>query len=139
MSAHGPATPVRGAPCWVSLMARDLDSAQEFYSAVLGWRFRPASLGEEFSVAVGAGQAVAGIGALAQSFQVAVAWTSYFAVENADETADRIRERGGPSRSARSSSVPGAPPSPPIPTAPRSASGRARPWRGRSAGVPRPP
>ncbi|MFD0166250.1 VOC family protein [Streptomyces decoyicus] len=95
MSAHGPATPVRGAPCWVSLMASDLQSAQKFYSAVLGWRFRPASLGDEFSVAVAGGQPVAGIGALAQSFQVAVAWTSYFAVENADDTADRIRERGG--------------------------------------------
>ncbi|UZJ32664.1 VOC family protein [Streptomyces endophytica] len=94
MSAHGPTTPVRGAPCWVSLMARDLESAQEFYAAVLGWRFRPASLGQEFSVAMADGQPVAGMGALAQSFQVAVAWTSYFAVEDADVTADRIRERG---------------------------------------------
>lgn len=93
-SARGPVTAVRGAPCWVSLMAHDLEAAQKFYSTVLGWRFRPAALGEEFCVAVADGEPVAGIGALAQSFQVAVAWTCYFAVENADETADRIRERG---------------------------------------------
>lgn len=93
-SARGPVTAVRGAPCWVSLMTHDLEAAQKFYSAVLGWRFRPASLGEEFCVAIAGGEPVAGIGALAQNFQVAVAWTSYFAVENADDTAGRIRERG---------------------------------------------
>ncbi|MFD7561524.1 VOC family protein, partial [Streptomyces sp. NPDC059835] len=43
---------VFGAPCWVSLMARDLDTAQRFYGAVAGWRFRRARLGEAFSVAL---------------------------------------------------------------------------------------
>ncbi|MFF4695437.1 VOC family protein [Streptomyces chattanoogensis] len=94
LSRRAPSVPVRGAPCWVSLMARDLGAAQAFYSAVLGWTFRPASLGEEFSIALLDGEPVAGIGALAQNFQVAVAWTSYFAVEDADDTAARIRERG---------------------------------------------
>ncbi|WP_407285581.1 VOC family protein [Streptomyces sp. BP-8] len=94
MSAHRPTPPVRGAPCWVSLLARDLEAAQGFYSAVLDWRFRPASLGEEFSIALLDGEPVAGIGALAQSLQIAVAWTAYFAVEDADDTAGRIRERG---------------------------------------------
>ncbi|MGW1376823.1 VOC family protein [Streptomyces sp. NPDC002446] len=94
MSVHGPTTPVRGAPCWVSLLARDLEAAQGFYSAVLDWRFRRASLGDEFSIALADGEPVAGIGALAQSLQIAVAWTAYFAVEDADDTAGRIRERG---------------------------------------------
>lgn len=94
MSAHGPTTAVRGAPCWVSLLARDLEAAQEFYSAVLDWRFRPASFGDEFSIGMSDGEPVAGIGALAQSLQIAVAWTAYFAVEDADDTAGRIRERG---------------------------------------------
>ncbi|MFJ8584619.1 VOC family protein [Streptomyces sp. NPDC093595] len=86
---------VFGAPSWVSLMTRDLRSAQDFYGAVLGWRFKPAQLGEEFSVALARGKPVAGIGALAKALQVAVAWTPYFAVQNADETASRIRERSG--------------------------------------------
>ncbi|MFE6845349.1 VOC family protein [Streptomyces sp. NPDC057686] len=75
-------------------MARDLDSAHQFYGAVLGWRFRPTRLGEGFSVALQDGVPVAGIGALAPRLGVPVAWTPYFAVDDADETAARVRERG---------------------------------------------
>ncbi|MEW1720416.1 VOC family protein [Streptomyces sp. NPDC093109] len=75
-------------------MARDLRASQAFYSAVLGWTYRPTELGEDFSVAVSGRSAVAGIGALASSLQAAVAWTPYFAVADADTTAARIRERG---------------------------------------------
>lgn len=84
---------VSGAPCWVSLMARDLRAAESFYGAVFGWDFRPTRLGEEFSVALSEGAPVAGIGALAPRLAVAVAWTPYFAVDDADVTAARIRER----------------------------------------------
>lgn len=84
-----------GAPCWVSLMARDLAAAQDFYGVVLGWEFRKGRLGEEFSVALADGVPVAGIGALAPRLTVAVAWTPYFAVPDADVTAGRIRERSG--------------------------------------------
>lgn len=86
---------VFGAPCWVSLMARDLDAAQRFYGAVAGWRFRPAHLGDAFSVAELDGVPVAGIGALAADLGVAVAWTPYFAVEDAEVAVDRVRERSG--------------------------------------------
>ncbi|WP_443274778.1 VOC family protein [Streptomyces sp. KR80] len=75
-------------------MTRDLEAAQHFYGAVLGWTFRPGSLGPEFCVAVADGVPVAGIGALAQTMGVPVAWTAYFAVDSADVTAARIRERG---------------------------------------------
>ncbi|MEV7414488.1 VOC family protein [Streptomyces sp. NPDC089919] len=85
---------VFGAPCWVSLAARDLQAAQEFYGAVLGWRFRPARLGDAFSVAFLDGVPVAGLGALTERLAISVAWTPYFAVEDADVTAARIRERG---------------------------------------------
>ncbi|MEU8626532.1 VOC family protein [Streptomyces sp. NPDC048669] len=83
------------APCWVNLMTRDLESAQEFYGPVMGWTFRPGKLGQEFSVARRGGVPVAGIGAVATTFRVAVAWTPYFAVQDADVTASRIRERSG--------------------------------------------
>ncbi|MEV6315793.1 VOC family protein [Streptomyces sp. NPDC051776] len=86
---------VHGAPCWVSLMTRDLEAAQRFYGAVLGWSFRETSLGSEFAVAVADDVPVAGIGALAHTMGVPVSWTAYFAVETADLTASRIRERGG--------------------------------------------
>lgn len=84
---------VLGAPCWVSLMARELEPALDFYGAVFGWTFRTGRLGEQFRVALDDGEPVAGIGALAPALQVAVAWTPYFAVEDADATSARIRER----------------------------------------------
>ncbi|WP_187363754.1 VOC family protein [Streptomyces piniterrae] len=75
-------------------MTHDLPAAQAFYSEVLGWRFRPGTLGVEFSIALADRQPVAGIGALSPSWRVAVAWMPYFAVTSADETAARILERG---------------------------------------------
>ncbi|MGW8884197.1 VOC family protein [Streptomyces sp. NPDC055749] len=91
------AAPLTGpsAPCWVNLMTRDLDAAQYFYGAVLGWTFRPGRLGQEFSVARRDGVPVAGIVAAASAYQVAVAWIPYFAVDDADVAASRIRERSG--------------------------------------------
>ncbi|MFE9552422.1 VOC family protein [Streptomyces sp. NPDC006692] len=83
-----------GAPCWVSLMVRDLDAALDFYGAVMGWTFRTGVLGEEVLIALADGAPVAGIGALKPACRVATAWTPYFAVTDADETASRIRERG---------------------------------------------
>ncbi|MEV4993975.1 VOC family protein [Streptomyces niveus] len=85
--------PVFGAPCWASLLARDLDDTQHFYGSVLGWTFRPARLGDQFVVAETRGVPVASIGALAPTLQVAVAWTPYFVVSDVDATASRIRER----------------------------------------------
>ncbi|WP_327335278.1 VOC family protein [Streptomyces sp. NBC_01324] len=95
-TASAPA-PLTGpaAPCWVNLMTRDLESAQEFYGPVMGWTFRPGKLGQEFSVARRGDVPVAGIGAVATTFHVAVAWTPYFAVGDADVAASRIRERSG--------------------------------------------
>jgi predicted enzyme related to lactoylglutathione lyase len=84
---------VFGAPCWITLMARDLQAAQNFYGAVLGWRFLPTTLGTGFRLAVSNGAPVAGIGVLDPAMQVPVAWTPYFAVADVDETAARIRER----------------------------------------------
>ncbi|WEO93735.1 VOC family protein [Streptomyces sp. FXJ1.172] len=86
---------VFGAPCWVSLTSRDLEATQEFYGAVLGWRWRPARLGDHFRIAMAGAVPVAGIAAVAALWQMAVAWTPYFAVPDADQAAARARERGG--------------------------------------------
>lgn len=84
-----------GAPCWVSLPARDLGAAQEFYGAVLGWEFGPAHLGGVFSVGFSDGVPVAGLGSQPATHTIPVAWTPYFAVDDADATAARILERSG--------------------------------------------
>ncbi|WP_185910962.1 hypothetical protein [Streptomyces sp. WAC07149] len=38
-----------GAPCWISLAARDLAASEGFYQAVFGWTFRRGSFGQAFS------------------------------------------------------------------------------------------
>ncbi|WP_161226666.1 VOC family protein [Streptomyces sp. SID8352] len=86
---------VFGAPCWVSLTSRDLAATEEFYSAVLGWRWRPAGLGDPFRIALADRTPVAGIAAVASMWQMAVAWTPYFAARSADEAVSRVQERGG--------------------------------------------
>jgi predicted enzyme related to lactoylglutathione lyase len=86
---------VFGAPCWVSLTSRDVQATEEFYSAVLGWEWRRAKLGDRFRVALSEGSPVAGIAAVAGMLQTAVAWTPYFAVSSADEAVSRVQERGG--------------------------------------------
>lgn len=99
-AADGTSTPgdkttevARGAPCWVSLSARDLAAAEKFYGTVLGWEFRSTTLGERFAVAVTDGRPLATIGAVASDMQVAVGWTPFFVVSQADEATARIRER----------------------------------------------
>ncbi|MDB1090069.1 VOC family protein [Streptomyces sp. ACA25] len=76
-------------------MTRDLDATQHFYGSVLGWSFRPGSLGPEFSVAMLDGAPVAGLGALAHRLGQPVSWTPYFYVDSADLAASRLQERGG--------------------------------------------
>ncbi|MFJ9624485.1 VOC family protein [Streptomyces sp. NPDC101181] len=91
------AAPLTGpaAPCWVTLMTRDLGAAQRFYGQVLGWSFRPGRLGEEFSVARRGDVPVAGVVGVSSAYKVAVAWMPYFAVADADRAAARVRERSG--------------------------------------------
>lgn len=86
---------VCGAPCWVSLTSRDLQATEDFYQAVLGWEWRTAKLGDRFRIALADGAPVAGIAAVASMWQMAVAWTPYFAVPSADEAVSRVQERGG--------------------------------------------
>lgn len=86
---------VLGAPCWLSLMARDLQAAERFYGAVLGWTFRRGVFGRASSVAELDGVPLAGIGATAGHLAVPVSWTVYFAVDDADAAVARVRERGG--------------------------------------------
>jgi predicted enzyme related to lactoylglutathione lyase len=86
---------VFGAPCWVSLTSRDLDATETFYGAVLGWRWRTASLGDRFRIALADGTPVAGVAAVATMWRMAVAWTPYFAARDADEAVAKVKERGG--------------------------------------------
>ncbi|MFG2333442.1 VOC family protein [Streptomyces sp. NPDC048604] len=85
-----------GAPCWVSLMVHGLEATQEFYGELFGWEFRPGprQLGP-YSRALLDGKEVAGIGRLPPDRHLPIAWTTYLATNDADETAELIRCCGG--------------------------------------------
>jgi predicted enzyme related to lactoylglutathione lyase len=85
-----------GVPCWTDLSTPDLDAAQAFYGAVLGWDFeRPA--GAEYGgyvIAQVRGSAAAGLGPI-QSPGMPAAWTLYIASDDVERTASAIAEHGG--------------------------------------------
>ncbi|MCC9309249.1 VOC family protein [Kitasatospora sp. RB6PN24] len=85
-----------GSPCWVTLLVHDLDRAQAFYSALLGWEFAPGAAepgGGLRATRLGAG--VAGIGLAPELPAAPAEWTAYFAVDSADAASARVREHGG--------------------------------------------
>ena len=84
-----------GVPCWADLSSPDVESTVAFYEAVLPWSF--ADTGEEFGgyrIAEANGGAAAGVGPQ-QAPDMPVAWTLYFASDDADATASAVREHGG--------------------------------------------
>ncbi|MBH5337390.1 VOC family protein [Streptomyces pactum] len=93
---EAPARCAPGTPCWTSLMVHSLAAGQHFYHELFGWDFAPGPqlLGSCVRGTLD-GLAVAGIGELPAERRLPVAWTTYLASDDADETADRIRSRGG--------------------------------------------
>jgi len=84
-----------GTPCWIDLMVPDIDAALEFYGQVTGWSF--ADTGADFGhyrMCQVDGRAAAGIGAVMSPDQL-VAWTVYFASDDADATVKLINDNGG--------------------------------------------
>ncbi len=91
-----PARQIQGTPCWVSLMVHDLPQAQEFYGGLFGWEFQPGP--RHFGPYVRAvvnGRLAAGIGEIPREWQLPIRWTTYLRCDDADATAERIRECGG--------------------------------------------
>lgn len=85
-----------GTPCWASLLVHDLAGGQEFYHGLFGWEFSsgPQQMGPYVRALVD-GHQVAGLGEIGGGQRLPVAWLPYLASDDADATADLIRERGG--------------------------------------------
>ncbi|WP_282696074.1 VOC family protein [Streptomyces sp. CC208A] len=94
MTEAAPRSP--GTPCWVSLMVHGIDATLEFYRTLFGWEFVPGpqQLGPYVRALLG-GREVAGIGQLPPDRHLNIAWTTYLATRDADETAEAIRSCGG--------------------------------------------
>jgi predicted enzyme related to lactoylglutathione lyase len=93
----GPYDP--GTPCWIDLMVPDQQAGLDFYRDLFGWQ---AEIGPDefggYSVCLQKGKPVAGLmKTMAQEGQPAppTAWTTYFSVLDADDTAAKVGENGG--------------------------------------------
>jgi predicted enzyme related to lactoylglutathione lyase len=85
-----------GTPCWADLSADDVGRARAFYSGLFGWNIPPGPPeAGGYSMCEVAGRAVAGIGPKMGAPDAPVAWTTYLATDDADETAARITAAGG--------------------------------------------
>lgn len=84
-----------GTPSWVDLGAEDFDGARKFYGSLFGWEIPP---GDEnfgnYSNATKNGKTVAGMAPRMDESQPS-AWTTYIAVDDADATAQKIKDNGG--------------------------------------------
>lgn len=84
-----------GTPVWVDLGTTDVPAAARFYSDLFGWDAE--DLGEQaghYTMMRLRGRYVAAVSPLMDPAQP-VAWSTYIATEDADETARRVREAGG--------------------------------------------
>jgi predicted enzyme related to lactoylglutathione lyase len=84
-----------GTPCWVDLGTPDVDASVKFYGDLFGWEADdagPDSGGYRLSKLHG--KQVAGVGPL-QDEQQPPAWTSYVWSDDADATAEKVKEAGG--------------------------------------------
>jgi uncharacterized protein len=77
-------------------MVRDLAGSRDFYQGLFGWEFTagPEQLGP-YVRAVLEGCEVAGLGEMPAGGRFPVAWLPYLASDDADATADLIRQCGG--------------------------------------------
>ncbi|GAA4883683.1 VOC family protein [Kitasatospora terrestris] len=79
-------------PCWAGLLTGSLPTALDFYGPLLGWEFdRPG--GGRWVTARAAGTPVAFLAGDGPADRAA--WIPYFGTEDADRTAELVRECGG--------------------------------------------
>jgi predicted enzyme related to lactoylglutathione lyase len=88
---------IPGVPCWIDTTHPDPDAAAAFYSDLFGWEIAdampPGSPGKYYVARIRGGD-VAAIGSRPEGAQNAV-WNTYVWVEDADETAEKVRAAGG--------------------------------------------
>jgi len=83
-----------GTPCWVDLITPDIEGAQTFYAAVLGWGFGPGDPQYGgYCLAEVDGASAAGIAPAREG--MTPAWTLYMGSDDVDATAAAIIDGGG--------------------------------------------
>lgn len=83
-----------GAPCWYELSTGDAAASQGFYGPLLGWTFQDAGMPDfSYALAVSDGDMVAGL--MEPDSPMPEFWLVYFAVDDCDAAATRVKSLGG--------------------------------------------
>lgn len=86
-----------GTPCWVDLSSDDLEASIGFYSELFGWEAEAAGPAEQtggYMIFNLNGKMVAAAMKKMDSNTPTV-WTTYMKTDNADETAEKVKQAGG--------------------------------------------
>jgi uncharacterized protein len=86
-----------GVPCWIDTMQPDAEAAVAFYGGLFGWEFEdvmPADAPGRYFIGRLRGKDVAAIGDASDPTS-APAWTTYVAVDSADDAVARVGKAGG--------------------------------------------
>ena len=93
--------PKHGEVCWRELHTRNLDEAKEFYQKMFGWTLAQSKTTEmDYQEIHAAEKAIGGMLPITDGWgenweQIPSRWTTYIAVENTDETIEKIKQCGG--------------------------------------------
>jgi predicted enzyme related to lactoylglutathione lyase len=89
---------IPGVPCWVDTTQPDPEAAVAFYAGLFGWQFEdvmpPDSPGRYFIARLPGGD-VAAVGSQPVGGPETAVWNTYVWVQDADETAAKVRDAGG--------------------------------------------
>jgi predicted enzyme related to lactoylglutathione lyase len=89
---------IEGVPCWVDASEPDPEAAAEFYGGLFGWALEdempPDAPGHYFMARL-RDLNVAAVSSIPEGAPPMAMWNTYFWVDSADETADKVRDAGG--------------------------------------------
>jgi hypothetical protein len=87
---------MQGTPCWYELGTTDLNAAERYYGAVIGWSVKDSGMdGVDYRLASHGGDMVAGMRTLGDETGAPPNWMIYFAVDDCDATAAAAGKAGG--------------------------------------------
>ena len=89
---------IPGVPCWVDSSQPDPAAAVRFYGGLFGWEFEdvmPPGSDAEYFMARIRGLDVAAVGSIPERAPRMAIWSTYIWVDDADETASKVRDAGG--------------------------------------------
>lgn len=94
-------TPKNGELCWRELTTQNVEAARPFYQELLGWKTEKSTLSPIDYDEIHVGEkAVGGMMQINEQWgegweNIPPHWMTYIAVDNCDETLEKIKENGG--------------------------------------------